>query len=330
MHPLGPALPRLFGVLLLALAALILGIASGSTDIAWNDLVRALTTGETSTHSAVVLEVRFPRVMTAFFVGALLAIAGTLLQVLVRNPLADPYVTGTAGGAAAAFLFAAMLNVPASLHPLAAFAGALVSTAGVGWLARLGSHSDTTRLLLIGIMFAAGWGAVIALALSVAPATQLPGLLFWLLGDLNASDGWPIAAITCVLGLSVALAAGRPLNLLAFGATRASALGVSVHAVQALTFLLAALLTAVAVSLAGPIGFVGLVAPHLVRRTVSPDHRVLLPGSALAGGALLVLADTLARTVATPVQLPAGVLTALIGVPLFVALLTSEGRRHAG
>jgi iron complex transport system permease protein len=327
-HPSHRAVPRLAGLAGAALAVIAYGLATGSADLPWHQAVDALVHDDGSTTAAIVHQVRVPRVLSAFSVGALLALAGALLQVLVRNPLADPYITGTAGGAAAAFLLGALAGLPAAGYPLAAFAGALASTGILAGLARLGSTTDTTRLLLIGVMLAAGWGAVITLMLSVAPGARLPGLLFWLLGDLDATDGWPLAAGTLAIGLLAALAIARPLNLLAFGTTGAAALGVPVARVQTVVFLLASLATAVAVSIAGPIGFIGLVAPHLVRRGITSDHRVLLPGSAIAGGTLLVLADALARTLTAPVRLPVGVITALLGVPLFIAALTLEGRRH--
>ena len=329
-HPSLRAVPRLAALGGLALAIVAHGLFSGSTEIPWQDVLRTLLRDDGSTAAAIVHQVRAPRVLSAFTIGALLALAGALLQVLVRNPLADPYVTGTAGGAAAAFLLAALAGVPAAVYPFAAFAGALGSTALLAWFARLGMPTDTTRLLLTGVMLAAGWGAAVTLMLSLAPSARLPGLLFWLLGDLNATQHWPLAGGTLAAGLLAALAIARPLNLLAFGPTGAAALGVPVAGIQAAVFLLAAAATAVAVSIAGPIGFVGLVAPHLVRRTIAADHRLLLPGSALAGGALLVLADSIARTLTAPVQLPVGVITALVGVPLFIAVLTVEGRHRGG
>jgi iron complex transport system permease protein len=327
-HPAHRTLPRFTGLCILALAVVAHGLATGSTDVPWRELVAAMIQDDGSTTAAIVHEVRLPRVLSAFSIGALLALSGTLLQVLVRNPLADPYVTGTAGGAAAAFLLAALAGLPPAGYPLAAFAGALGSTGILAWLARVGSATDTTRLLLTGVMLAAGWGAIVTLALSLAPGSRLPGLLFWLLGDLDATYQWPLAAGTLVIGLVATLAIARPLNLLAFGATGAAALGVAVTRVQTAVFLLASLATAVAVSIAGPIGFIGLVAPHLVRRAIATDHRLLLPGSAIAGGSLLVLADTLARSLTAPVQLPVGVVTALLGVPLFIGVLTLGGRRH--
>ena len=327
-HPLVRRLPRLAIVGALAVSALLAGIGAGSTDLSWLQVLQGILRDDGSASADIVRHIRLPRVASAFSVGALLGMAGALFQVLVRNPLADPYIMGTAGGAAAAYLMAALAGLPAPIHPLAAFAGALASTAIVAWLARLGRVTDSNRLLLTGVMLAAGWGALVTLLLSLAPSTRVPGLLFWLMGDLNHDTGWATAAIALATGLPLVWLLAASLNLLAFGTTGAGTLGVAVTRIQVAAFALASLFTAIAVSVAGPIGFVGLVAPHLMRRTVSTDHRLLLPASALAGGALLVLADALARTVMAPRQLPVGVLTALIGVPLFLMLLSREGRRH--
>ena len=329
------ALPRLLLLALAAAVAALAGLSLGSTDLGWTGALTGLIAPEGTPEALIVRGVRAPRVAAAFVVGGLLGMAGALMQVLVRNPLADPYVMGSAGGASAAFLIAMLAGVDPALFTPAAFAGALASMLVVAMLARIGNHTDSTRMLLTGVMLAAGWGAVVTLLLTLAPAARVPGLLFWLLGDLDNAAGWlPAFVVLALAGVAGALL-GRPLNLIAHGESAATALGVPVARVQLAVCVLASLLTAAAVSLAGPVGFVGLVAPHLVRLGISADHRLLLPGSLLAGGGLLVLADVLARTVATPTQLPVGVITALVGVPLFLALLvhernTAKGTRHGG
>jgi len=323
-------LPRLLLLMAAAAVAVFVGLGFGSTELGWDAAIRGLLAPEGSTEALIVRGVRAPRVAAAFAVGGLLGMAGALMQVLVRNPLADPYVMGSAGGAAFAFLLAMLTGIDARLHTPAAFGGALISMAIVASLARIGHHTDSTRMLLTGVMLAAGWGALVTLLLTLAPTARIPGLLFWLLGDLDNANTWLPALAVLALAAIAGAALGRPLNLLAYGNQSAAALGVPVARVQLVVFVLASLLTAVAVSLAGPIGFVGLVAPHLVRLTVSSDHRLLLPGSLLAGGTLLVLADALARTVAVPTQLPVGVITALVGVPLFLTLLVHERRRSDG
>jgi iron complex transport system permease protein len=264
-----------------------------------------------------------PRALAAFAVGALLALAGALMQVLLRNPLADPYVLGLSGGAAVGALGTTVAGLAAFAGP-AAFAGALVSTLVVFALARADAERFAwapTRLLLTGVVVAAGWGALVALLLAIAPAAQTKGLVHWLLGDLAgaAAPAAPLAVLAVVLVASLAMA--RDLNALARGPGEAAALGVDVPTTSLALHVLAALATAAAVTTAGSIGFVGLVVPHAVRLVLGNDQRVLLPAAAITGGALLVVADTAARTLVAPVELPVGVLTALLGVPAFLYLL---------
>jgi iron complex transport system permease protein len=250
--------------------------------------------------------------------------AGALLQVLLRNPLADPYVLGVSGGAAVGALAAMLLGAAAWLIPVGAFAGAFVSTVLVFALARGSGAWSPTRLLLTGVIVAAGWGAVVALLLSLAPEAQLRGMLFWLIGDLSAPPAAWTPLIVLGLAMAIALPFARDLNALSRGDAVAAALGVAIARLPWLIFALAALLTAVAVTTAGAIGFVGLIVPHAVRLVIGNDQRGLLPASALAGGAMLLIADTLARQLAAPAQLPVGVVTALIGVPVFLILLRRE------
>lgn len=310
----------------LALAAFALALCSGSVAIDPASVLRALFAPGDETQRAVVRELRLPRAVAAFAAGGSLALAGALLQVLLRNPLADPYVLGVSGGAAAGALSIMLLGVSAWLVPVGAFGGALASTLVVFSLARGEGSWSPTRLLLTGVVVAAGWGAVVALILSLAPETQLRGMLFWLIGDLSASaTAWP-ALVALLLALAAALPVAGDLNALTRGETTAAALGVDVERLPWLLFALAAFLTAAAVTTAGAIGFVGLIVPHAVRLVLGNDQRLLLPASALAGGALLLVADTLARQVSAPAQLPTGVITALIGVPTFLYLLRREQR----
>jgi len=309
-----------------ALAAVAIALASGSVGVAFRDIAGALTGDAQAEGAAVVRDLRLPRALAAFAVGGLLAIAGALMQVLLRNALADPYVLGISGGASVGALGALMIGASALIGP-SAFAGALLSTLVVFAIAR----SDTeraawapTRLLLTGIVIAAGWGAVIALLLALAPAAQVKGMVYWLLGDLaGASD--PVAPLA-VLGVTLvaALAIARDLNALSHGTLDAAALGVSVPRISLALYALAALATAAAVTTAGSVGFVGLIVPHAMRLAIGNDQRLLLPACALGGGTLLVIADTLARTIVAPLELPVGVLTALIGVPAFLWLLGRE------
>ncbi|BAN68440.1 FecCD family ABC transporter permease [endosymbiont of unidentified scaly snail isolate Monju] len=314
------------GVSLGALGALGIALLEGSVDIPATEVARLLFQDDGSIADRIVNQLRLPRALTAFGIGGMLAVAGVLMQVLLRNPLGDPYVLGVSGGAAVAVLAAMLAGVGAFWLPPLAFGGALASMLVVFLLAQRGEDPDNRRLLLTGIVMAAGWSALIGLVLSLAPPLQLPGMLFWLMGDLGGAPRPGLALGVLASGLAGALWLAPQLNLAGFGMAQAAALGVDPRRLRSSLFVLSSLLTAGAVAIAGAIGFVGLVTPHLVRLLGATDHRWLLPLSALLGGSLLVLADTLARTLIAPAQLPVGVLTALLGVPIFLWLLNREGR----
>ncbi len=315
------ALRVLAPLALLGAAALACGLVTGDAGFGPGAALRALAGHGTPLAREVVLRLRLPRAAAAFATGGLLAVAGALMQVLLRNPLADPYVLGISGGAAAGALSALLLGGVGLLVSGCAFLGAMTSMLLVFGLARAQGNWSATRLLLTGVVVAAGWGAVISLLLAISPNRDLAGMLFWMMGDLSRAHG-AIPALGVLLGtLGVCLPLGRELNLLARGRAQAAALGVSVGPLELGIYLLASLLTATAVTVAGTVGFVGLVVPHMLRLAVGNDQRLLLPAAALAGGALLTFADTLARIVIAPQQLPVGVITALLGVPTFLYLL---------
>lgn len=311
-------------LVLLALASFWAALAAGSIPVAAGDIVAALL-GRDAPGADIIRELRLPRALAGFACGGLLALAGALMQVLLRNPLADPYILGISGGAGAGALLAILIGLPALAIDGLAFAGALGAMLLVFGLAHGDGSWTQTRLLLTGVIVAAGCGALVALMLAIAPDDRLRGMLFWLMGDLAQSGAaWPPLAVLAV-ALTLAMPFARELNLLARGLLQAQSLGVAVDRLRHAVYLLASLATAAAVTTAGSIGFIGLVVPHLVRLAIGNDQRLLLPASALAGGALLMLADTLARSLIAPQQLPVGVLTALIGVPIFLFLLS----RHA-
>lgn len=313
-------------LVLLAGVSLVVALAVGSISIPPGVVLQGLLGDAEAPGYAVVHNLRLPRALAAFACGGLLAVAGCLMQVLLRNPLADPYVLGISGGAGVGALVAILLGLSAFGINGLAFSGALAATFLVFGLAHGDGSWTQTRLLLTGVIVAAGCGALVALMLSLAPEHKLHGMLYWLMGDLSqATDARP-PLLALAAALLLALPFARELNLLARGLATAQALGVAVVRLRRLVYVVASLATATAVTTAGSIGFVGLVVPHLVRLVVGNDQRLLLPASALAGGALLALADTLARTVAAPQQLPVGVLTALIGVPVFLFLLTRAPR----
>ena len=307
---------------LLVPASLLLALLSGSVAVE----PAALLAGDADAlASTVVFELRLPRALAAFAVGGMLALAGALMQVLLRNPLADPYVLGISGGAAVGALLSLLAGLGGLLLAGNAFLGALAAMLLVFGLAHGRGAWTPTRLLLTGVVVAAGWGALISLILALAPERGLHGMLFWLMGDLAHAPAPWWGLLACALGLLLSLPLARDLNVLARGELAASALGVAVPRLRLALYFIASLLTAGAVTLAGSIGFVGLVVPHLLRLLGLRDHRHLLPGCVLAGGSLLVLADTLARSVVAPQQLPVGVITALLGVPLFLYLLNRRG-----
>lgn len=306
---------------MIAIAALALAVSIGSIAVPFSSLIAVLSGGGDPLHRTLILELRLTRALAAFATGGLLAIAGALMQVLLRNPLADPYVLGLSGGAAVGALGAMLLGLGTVLVSGSAFIGAMVSTLLVFGLARGVGSWTPVRLLLTGVVVAAGWGAMITFLLVIGPTERLPGMLYWLMGDLaHAGEPWFALAI---LGGAILLLVpfGRSLNVLARGALQAAALGVPVRALEWLVYGVSSLLSAVAVTTAGAIGFVGLIVPHMLRLLFGSDQRLIIPASGLAGGTLLVVADTLARTVMAPEQLPVGVITALLGVPMFLVLL---------
>lgn len=314
------------GLLLLAPLALWFALIMGSVPVSTRQVLQAVMNASTSQAVQIIQQLRLPRAVGAFSCGALLATAGVLMQVLLRNPLADPYVLGISGGAASAALLAMLCGAGGWWLTGSAFAGSLLSMLLVFGMAQGRGSWSATRLLLTGVVVAAGWGALISFMLALAPEKNLHGMLFWLMGDLGYVENvWP-GVIVLVLGFSGAMLLARSLNVLLHGALQANALGVNVQKLRWIIYLVASLLTATAVTLAGTIGFVGLIVPHLVRLTGVTDHRWLLPASALLGGSLLVIADTFARLVMAPQQLPVGVIMALLGVPLFLLLLHRGNR----
>ncbi len=316
----------LAGLALAAIAAFVWALSAGALAVSRADLLAALTGSGGGMEVDIIRTLRLPRAVAAFACGGLLALAGALMQVLLRNPLADPYVLGISGGAAVGALGAILAGAAAGWIDAGAFIGALGATLLVFGLAHGDGSWTQTRLLLTGVIVAAGCGAAVALMLSLAPEGRVKGMLFWLMGDASSvSQPWP-ALIVLGLGLVAVLPFARELNLLSRGEITARALGVRVGRLRALVYGLGALLTGVAVTTVGSVGFVGLIVPHLVRLAIGNDQRLLLPAATLAGGVLLTAADTAARTVVAPIQLPVGVLTALFGVPVFLFLLTRHPR----
>lgn len=320
--------PQLLFPALITLSAIagIVALISGSADISAQQVWQSLAGTAPDNIRSLVIDLRLPRALTAFGVGGLLAVAGVLMQVLLRNPLAEPYILGTSGGAAVAALLAMMFGLGATVVDFAAFGGAMGATLLVFAIAQGSGSWTPTRLLLTGVVLAAGFSAATTLLLALSPDQNLRGMLFWLMGDLNyaympARSLWLLAAIT-----TAGVIAARHLNVLARGDLQAAIVGLPVAGFRLIIFAVTALATAISVTTVGVIGFIGLVVPHLIRIVAGSDHRIVLPASALAGGTLLVLADTLARTLLAPRQLPVGALTAALGVPLFLILMSRSRR----
>jgi iron complex transport system permease protein len=317
---------RLAGLVALAVAALALGLAAGSSG--WGYAA-----------ADIVWQVRAPRVFAGFGAGASLGLAGALLQLLTRNPLADPYVLGVSGGASvgalAALAFGVLFGVAAGgLVVAGALAGAAAAAAllfALSWRFLGGSAVGGTRetsfaLLLVGVMIGTAASAVVSMLLVLASDLQLRGMVFWLLGDLDGATQAMPACAGASLALALAWPRARELDWMARGDAWAATLGVPVARRRRVALLAAALATATAVTTAGAIGFVGLVVPHALRLLGLREAAWLLPASALGGGAFVVLADAAARTVVAPLQLPVGVIAAAVGVPAFLALLLSNAR----
>lgn len=321
------------GVLVALLAlAVIAGIRVGAVDLAVMDIVTALSGRGDPTTRTIVWGLRLPRIVLAALCGAALARSGMTYQALLRNPLADPYILGVSSGAAVGAVAAVVLGGASSavwVLPAAAFAGSLVAIMLALRVALVGGVTlDTRVLLLAGVVVGAFGNAVVLLLLTFADADTFRSAVFWMMGSL-AGATWErtlILGAPLVVGATLLGGQARSLDLLAIGEPTAATLGVEVERTKRLCYLLAALLTATAVAVSGVIGFVGLVVPHAVRLMWGSPHRFALPAAGVLGATFLVLSDLLARTVAAPEELPIGVVTALIGVPLFVALLQ---RRHA-
>ena len=325
---------RLAVLALVVVAALAFSVSFGASGIGPGDLWRAVAGGDDPTARSILFQLRLPRAVLAGLVGGALGLSGCTLQALLRNPLAEPYVLGVSGGAAVGAVTIVVSGIGAGLPwllPLGAFLGALAAMVLVLEVARRASpeRMDTRVLILSGVIMGAFFNAVILLLLSLADVQSFRSAIFWMMGNLSGAD-WAstgLLALLLVPGAFVVLSLARAFNLLSRGEEVAFYLGASVQRVKLTAYLAASLMVAAAVAAGGVIGFVGLIVPHAVRLAWGNDHRLLLPASFLAGTAFLLLADTVARLVVAPAELPTGVVTAVAGVPFFVALLLRSGRR---
>ncbi len=311
----------------LLVATLFLGVRFGATDLTTRQFVDALLGRGPDTDRFIVINLRAPRAIMAALVGGGLALAGAVFQALLRNPLAEPYILGVSGGAAAGAvlaLAAGWVTVTSYALPIAAFVGAgaaVLLVFGVALSAR--SRLDVRVLLLSGVVVGAFFAAVIALILSVSEAPTVRSAVLWMMGSLSGAS-WRSVAVVASYSVPVSLlilALARPLNLISVGEETAAFLGADVERIKRVSYGAASLIAAAGVAFVGVIGFVGLVVPHGVRLLVGSDHSRLLPFSFLAGASFLALADLISRSVLAPVEVPIGVVTAFVGVPFFLLLL---------
>ena len=322
---------------LAALAAVLLvvgvvSIGTGAAPVPMVAVIQALFADTDGATRAIIVDLRLPRALLAMTAGGGLAMTGAVFQALLRNPLAEPYVLGVSGGAAVGAVIAILTGVASVAPwglPIAAFAGAILAIVLVFTITvRVGRGLDTRVLLLAGVVIGAFFNAVILLLLTFAEAETFRSAVFWMMGSL-AGASWAAVGLSAAYVLPLAaglIAFSRAFNLLALGDDTAQYLGIRVERVKMLAYVAASFIVAAAVAACGVIGFIGLIVPHALRLLWGSDHRLLLPASFLAGGAVLLATDTIARTVAAPAELPVGVITALIGVPLFVVILTRSFR----
>lgn len=319
------------GACVVVAAAVAAGV--GSSDLTLRDVFATLMGGGDAATRGIVIDFRLARVVLAACVGAALAAAGTSYQAVLRNPLADPFILGVSGGAAlGAVIFIAI--APSSglgdsvARPAAAFVGAVATLIVLFGLARFQGRTETTALLLTGVVLNALDSAVIQFFVSAGDPARFQGTLSYLMGAMNAPSWQTLAIVASLTGIGIAVlfAQAHTLNLLSLGDEEAAQLGVSVDRATWTIVLAASLVTAAAVAFTGIIGFVGLIVPHAMRALFGPDHRILIPASALGGAATLMLADAAARTFIAPAELPVGVVTALIGGPFFLTLLMKRLR----
>lgn len=317
--------------------AVSLGAVSIPPSKTWSILLHrffglALSSDLSAQDSSIILDLRLPRVISGALVGAALALSGAVLQALLRNPLADPFVLGISSGAAVGAVLAILVGLGSTFLgiyavPGAAFGGALLTLLLVYFIARVEGRIPTQTMLLSGVIVSSFFSAIIMFLISVTSNEQIHSVMFWLMGNLeySASQSLGVIFLYFLVGSAVLFFLAKDLNILVLGEETASELGVEVERVKKIAFVFASLITGAVVSVSGLIGFVGLVVPHVVRMIWGPDHRFLLPASALMGAMLLVVADTIARTVLAPSEIPVGVVTAMGGAPFFVYLLRKKG-----
>lgn len=315
--------------LLLAVSGF-LGIAIGPSGASFGDVLAIFSgkAGSQSITSTIVWQIRLPRVILAATVGATLALGGLVFQALLRNPLAEPYILGISGGSAVGAIIGLLLGLsPFPGVPLAAFSGSMLILVLVLGLVSGQSAVNRDSMLLGGVMMNAFCGAIIMFLISVSQTSQVHQILFWLMGDFTMVNTGQLPILLTLLPCFLLIfVLARPMNLLLAGHESAAALGVNVQLVSLILLVTTSFMVSIVVCQSGLVGFVGLVVPHILRMVLGPDHRLLVPASILGGGAYLILCDLLARTLSSTGEMPVGIVTAMIGAPLFIVLLWKSRR----
>jgi iron complex transport system permease protein len=324
MKPLRSPLAAVALSALVAVAAVTMSVAFGAADLSLARVLAALTDNGSAADRNIVLDLRLPRAILAAIAGGGLALSGAVFQAMLRNPLADPYVLGVSSGAALGAVTTAVLTTSPFLLPVAAMLGAFAAIMIVFAIAiRTSRRLDPRVLLLAGVILSSLFQAIILLMLTMADVESFRSTIFWMMGSVSTASWRTVAMLGAYVAPAslILYALARPLNLIAAGEETALYLGVRVESVTRITYFVASVLVGASVASCGAIGFVGLVIPHAVRLLCGSDHRTVLPASLFLGAAFLVISDTVARTIAAPAELPVGVVTALIGVPIFIVLL---------
>jgi len=327
----------IFLLAILLIVTIIFCSFQGSADIKLKDLLEIFSNSPSqawwNTKAIILLKVRLPRILLACMVGGALAVSGVVLQALLRNPLADPYILGVSSGSALGAIIAILLGLNITIGalpsiPLFGFAGGLLTILFVYHISKIHRKISIHTMLLVGVVTGAILAAIIMFITSIAGPHKVQGIIFWLMGSLSSQE-YPMVAIVSfyvIVGILILLYHARGLNLLVLGEESATQLGLEVERTKKIAFIGASLITGAAVSVSGLIGFVGILIPHLMRMIIGSDHRLLLPAAGLFGSIYLILADTLARTLMAPTEIPVGVITAICGGPFFIYLLKTKKR----
>lgn len=292
----------------------------GDISLSFHDFWRALFDSHSNLAQFIFFHMRLPHTLNAFVIGCLLALAGYLMQIMLSNPLADPYTLGTTGGAAVFTLIGMLIGLDGYWMIGASFIGSIISMLILFFIVGNLKEAAPSQLLLMGVVLSTGWGALLSLLLVLSPAGQTKSILYWLFGDID-SQQYPTFTVFCLLlGIGMSILLQKELHVLRQGSLLAKTLGVDTEKLQFKLILISSLLTACAVSMGGTIGFIGLIVPHLARMLLKTNQQLLLPCTLFMGGCLLLVADIFSRLIIAPEQLPIGVLTSFIGIPFFVWL----------